>query len=320
MEVNSLAAFEKNYGRGSLMHTAVYLFFENGGKRAVIVRQRDPGLKAFYQALHALDSVEDVNLVCLPSQAPLELDLLHKAVDYCEGRRAFLLLDPDAGWSTPEQVAQGVATMGVASRNAALYFPTLKGRGGSGIPPAGAVAGVIARTDRTRGVWKAPAGVEAVLNGIRGLSQSVTEAFVEKLTGLFVNPLWETTAHGLVVWGARTLAGNDNEWRYIPVRRTALFIEESIYRSTSWVVFEPNAQPLWGRLGQSIENFLHELYKQGAFQGVRPDEAYFVRCDTTTMTQADISAGRVIVLVGFAPLKPAEFVILKITLLAAVQP
>ncbi len=314
VEVDSLAAFEKTFGRGSAVHTSVYLFFENGGERAVVVRARDPGLKAFFQALNALDAVDDVNLLCLPGITPGEPDKLVKAAVYCEARRCFLLLDPDPGWTDAAGVTAGLRALGIGSPNAALYFPSLLGAGG--IPPSGAVAGVIARTDRERGIWKAPAGTEADLRGVSGLHIPVGGPLIEQLTPLGVNCLREVQAAGILVWGARTLAGAGSDWKYIPVRRTALYLEESIERGTKWVVFEPNGEPLWAQLRASAENFLFGLFRQGAFQGAKPQEAFFVKCDRSTMTDADVLAGRVNLLVGFAPLKPAEFVILRFELQA----
>jgi len=316
VEVNSLAAFEKAFGRGSPVHTAVFLYFQNGGERAVVVRARDPGLKAFFQSLHALDEVEDVNLLCLPGATPGELDRLVKAADYCENRRAFLLLDPDPGWTDAADVIAGVQRLAITSSNAALYFPLLQG--GAGIPPSGAVAGVIARTDREKGVWKAPAGTEADLRGVRGLHTPVGTPLIDQLSPLGVNCLREVPAGSTMVWGARTLAGSGSEWKYIPVRRTALFIEESIDRGTKWVVFEPNDEPLWAALRAAVETFLFDLFRRGAFQGVKPEEAFFVKCDRSTMTDADVIAGRANLLVGFAPLKPAEFVIIRFELQAGV--
>ena len=312
VEISSMADFEKEFGRGSLVHTAVFLFFANGGRRAVIVRQRDPGLKAFFQALHALDEVQDVNILCLPSREALEADKLYKAAQYCEERRMFFLLDPDPAWNLQTDFANALNQIGVHSPNAALYFPGFLG-GGTGIPPGGAIAGVFARIDQAHGVWKSPAGTEAGLHSVRGLTAQIPQQLRENLNPLGINSLIEIPNTGPVIWGARTLAGNDNEWRYIAVRRTALFIEESIDRSTRWTVFEPNDANLWQALSLSVHQFLAELFRQGAFAGSSPKEAYWLRCDNSTMTQNDIQAGRVNLVLGFAPLKPAEFVVLNFT-------
>jgi uncharacterized protein len=185
--------------------------------------------------------------------------------------------------------------------------------------PSGAIAGVIARTDLQRGVWKAPAGLEATINGVMGLGVKLTDAENGELNPLGVNCLRTMPAAGTVIWGARTMVGDDrlaSQWKYLPVRRLALFIEESLYRGTQWAVFEPNDEPLWSQLRLNLGVFMHDLFRQGAFQGQSPKEAYFVQCDSTTTTQSDIDRGIVNVVVGFAPLKPAEFVVLYIQQIA----
>jgi phage tail sheath protein FI len=209
--------------------------------------------------------------------------------------------------------------------HAALYFPTLLQpnplHGGrlEEFAPCGAVAGVIARTDAQRGVWKAPAGLEATLSGVSKLSVVLGDADVGELNPLGINSLRTMPGRLRVVWGARTIEGHDqsaSEWKYVPVRRTALFIEESLYRGTRWVVFEPNDEPLWAEIRLKVGAFLQNLFRQGAFQGTTPREAYFVKCDGETTTQTDINLGRVNIVVGFAPLKPAEFVVIKIQQMA----
>ena len=189
--------------------------------------------------------------------------------------------------------------------------------------PCGAVAGLYARTDATRGVWKGPAGVAAELRGITGLAVVLNDTQGHPLNSQAINCLRSFPAYGHVVWGARTLAGADalaSEWKYVPVRRLALFIEESVVSGTQWAVFEPNAEPLWAQLRLSVGAFMHSLFRQGAFQGRTPLHAYFVKCDATTTTPNDINQGVVNLLVGFAPLKPAEFVILRIQQLAGQGP
>jgi hypothetical protein len=181
------------------------------------------------------------------------------------------------------------------------------------------MAGIIARTDAQRGVWKAPAGTEASLRGVRELSYKMTDNDNGRLNPLGINALRTFPVIGRVAWGARTTAGADqlaSEWKYTPVRRLALYIEESLYRGTQWAVFEPNDKPLWAQLRKSVGGFMQTLFRQGAFQGATPSEAYLVKCDSETTTQADIDRGIVNIVVGFAPLKPAEFVIIKIRQLA----
>jgi phage tail sheath protein FI len=185
--------------------------------------------------------------------------------------------------------------------------------------PCGALAGIMARTDSERGVWKAPAGLDASINGIRALATTITDDENGQLNPLGINCLRSFPVFGRVVWGARTMRGADqlaDEYKYVPVRRTALYIEESLYRGLKWVVFEPNDEPLWAQIRLNVGAFMHNLFRQGAFQGKTPREAYFVKCDGETTTQNDINLGIVNIVVGFAPLKPAEFVIIKLQQMA----
>jgi phage tail sheath protein FI len=181
------------------------------------------------------------------------------------------------------------------------------------------VAGLYARTDGDRGVWKAPAGTEASLIGVQALSYQLNDRENGSLNPLGVNCLRSFPVYGAVSWGARTLRGADqmtSEYKYVPVRRLALFLEESLYRGTQWVVFEPNDEPLWAQIRLNLGAFMNSLFRQGAFQGKTPREAYLVKCDRETTTQDDINRGVVNILVAFAPLKPAEFVVIRIQQLA----
>jgi phage tail sheath protein FI len=176
----------------------------------------------------------------------------------------------------------------------------------------------MARTDSQRGVWKAPAGTEADIRGIVGLEVKLTDAQNGVLNKIAVNCMREFST-GIVNWGARTLNGSDDvgsEWKYVPIRRLALFLEESLFRGTKWVVFEPNDEPLWATIRLNLNAFMMSLFRQGAFQGSTPDKAFFVKCDGETTTQNDRNLGIVNIEVGFAPLKPAEFVIIKIQQIA----
>ncbi|MGD2011668.1 MAG: phage tail sheath C-terminal domain-containing protein, partial [Desulfobacterales bacterium] len=184
---------------------------------------------------------------------------------------------------------------------------------------SGTIAGLYARTDATRGVWKAPAGIEAALRNVPDLDYRLTDPENGQLNPLGFNCLRTFDVIGNVCWGARTLVGADqlaSEWKYVPVRRIALFIEESLFRGTQWVVFEPNDEPLWAQIRLNVGAFMQNLFRQGAFQGTTPRQAYLVKCDAETTTQNDINLGVVNILVGFAPLKPAEFVIIRIQQLA----
>ena len=214
---------------------------------------------------------------------------------------------------------------GLVARNAALYFPRvieadpLLDSKLDTFAPCGVIAGVMARTDATRGVWKAPAGIEAALRGTQGLSVKMTDEDNGIINPLGINSLRSFPITGRVVWGARTLRGADqsaDEYKYVPVRRLALFIEESLFRGTQWVVFEPNDEPLWAQIRLNIGAFMQNLFRQGAFQGSSPRDAYFVKADNETTTQNDINLGIVNIVVGFAPLRPAEFVVIKIQQIA----
>jgi len=232
-----------------------------------------------------------------------------------------LIVDPDADWDEPSDVVSGLGALVTRSANAALYFPRirvpdpLKENRLETFAPSGAVAGVIARTDAQRGVWKAPAGQEATLNGVPELSVRLTDGQHGQLNPIGVNCLRTFPIAGRVVWGARTLRGADelaDQWAYLPVRRTALFIQESLFRGTQWVVFEPNDEPLWSQIRLNVGAFMNGLFRRGAFQGTTPAQAYFVKCDREANPQEDIDRGIVNIIVGFAPLKPAEFVFISI--------
>jgi phage tail sheath protein FI len=281
---------------------------------------------------YALDSVDLFNLMVLPGdQEVTEADfdkIVGPASNYCSENRAFLLIDSPASWinkNRPE-VVQDTSKVNdlrslVNKTNSAVFFPHLKYASGSltkTIGPSGAVAGLMARIDSTRGVWKAPAGIEADLRNILGLDLKLTDMENGVLNKLGVNCL-RSFPSGFVCWGSRTMAGSDDlgsEWKYIPIRRFVLFLEESLFRGTKWVVFEPNDEPLWAKIRQNINAFMMGLFRQGAFQGSTPDKAFYVKCDGDTTTQADRNLGIVNIEVGFAPLKPAEFVVIKIQQIA----
>lgn len=294
------------------------------------------GSQANKTGIYALETADLFNLLCLPPltrEVDMPATVYQAAMAYCVLRRAMLLVDPPMGWSANPATAASTALAGLsalgltgeAARNAALYFPPLVQadplRDGQldNFVPCGAVAGIMARTDAGRGVWKAPAGLDAAVTGIQGLAVNLTDPENGSLNPLAINCLRSFPVSGRVVWGARTLRGADqlaDEYKYVPVRRLALFLEESLYRSTQWVVFEPNDEPLWAQIRLNIGAFMHNLFRQGAFQGKTPQEAYFVKCDKETTTQNDINLGIVNIVVGFAPLKPAEFVIIKIQQMA----
>ncbi len=278
--------------------------------------------------LYSLENTDLFNLLCIPpylSTNDIDASLVTAAATYCEKRRAILILDSPSTWNTKDKAKQGIGSVGTNSENSALFFPRLKqpnplrDNQTEEFVPCGAVAGVFARTDTARGVWKAPAGLDATLQGVPELSVPLTDPENGELNPLGINCLRSMPPAGRIIWGSRTLQGDDrlaSEWKYIPVRRTALFIEESLYRGTQWVVFEPNDEPLWSQIRLNVGAFMQNLFRQGAFQGSTPREAYFVKCDKESTTQNDINLGIVNIIVGFAPLKPAEFVIIKIQQIA----
>lgn len=298
--------------------------------------------------IHALAHADLFNLLVIPPLArnvtmlpstytAVPANVWQSALALCVERRAMLIVDPDPKWALSASKAvdnaqtgrTGLSLTGPAARNATLYFPCLRmidplrdGRVDT-FMPSGAIAGIIARTDTTRGVWKAPAGLDASLNGVQDLQLNLNDLQNGQLNPLGINCLRSMGVNGRVVWGARTLRGADasaDEYKYLPVRRLALFLEESLYRGTQWAVFEPNDEPLWAQVRLNIGAFMQGLFRQGAFQGASARDAYFVKCDSQTTTQADINLGVLNVIVGFAPLKPAEFVVIKIQQMAGQIP
>ena len=323
LEVRSFAGFVRRFGKlSAALETgyAVHQYFLNGGRKAWVVRvAQNPNTHRFKRGLKALDGVDLFNLLVLPGvTTPARVAL---AAGYCQKRRVFLLVDAPASAKTPAQIEEAAQNLAFDSKShAALYYPWIRitdplNKSQPRLSPSsGTIAGMIARMDTSRGVWKAPAGTEANLKGVTGLERELTNAEIGRLNPRAVNCLRSLPVHGPVAWGARTLAGDDrtgSEFKYIPVRRTALFIAESVSRGIKWAVFEPNDESLWAQLRLHVGAFLHSLFHAGAFQGTTPREAYFVKCDSTTTRQSDIDAGVVNVIIGFAPLKPAEFVVLK---------
>lgn len=290
------------------------------------------GDEAAQTGFHALDTVDLFNLMVLPPDAEIaesdHAEFWGPASIYCRSRRAFLVIDAPPSWGDGGKAAIVQDTSQISDLRAtvikdysAVYFPRIKYNAGGLIKltgSSGAIAGLMARTDASRGVWKAPAGTEADLRGIAGLEVKLTDLENGVLNKLGVNcaRIFPT---GFVNWGARTMDGADDfgsEWKYVPIRRLALMIEESLFRGTQWVVFEPNDEPLWAKIRLNVGAFMTGLFRQGAFQGTSPDVAFFVKCDAETTTQNDRNLGIVNIQVGFAPLKPAEFVVITIQQIA----
>ncbi|HEY4114155.1 MAG TPA: phage tail sheath C-terminal domain-containing protein [Rhizomicrobium sp.] len=282
--------------------------------------------------LWALDQADIFNLLVIPPFTSSTTDngsaTWAAAAQYCHDHRAVLLVDAPSDWNPANTLDPSTLGAGAYASYAAVYFPRLLAPDENGnlqaYAPAGSVAGVFARTDVARGVWKAPAGTQASLQGtsgfqINGQQANLTDSLIGALNPLGINCLRNLPILGPVVWGARTLDGADiksSDWKYVPVRRLALYIEESLFRSLSWVVFEPNDEPLWSSIRLDVGAFMQGLFRQGAFQGQAAKDAYFVKCDKDTTTQNDINLGVVNIVVGFAPVKPAEFVVIQIQQMA----
>jgi phage tail sheath protein FI len=290
-----------------------------------------PEASDYEAAFNVIDKEVDLfNIMVLPKDKDASESDMRKlwgpASVFCQRRRAFLLIDPPASWTDSQKATDasvGVNTLrvGLVKDHAAVYYPNLKiDENGKEIivAPSGAIAGVMARIDGTRGVWKAPAGTEADLRGVIGVERRFSDGENGVMNPKAVNTI-RVFPNGIVSWGARTMDGDDgfgSEYKYVPIRRLALFLEESLYRGLKWVVFEPNDEPLWGQIRLNVGAFMHNQFRQGAFQGTTPKDAYFVKCDAGTTTQNDRNLGIVNIVVGFAPLKPAEFVVLYLQQMA----
>jgi phage tail sheath protein FI len=308
-----------------------------------IIGERDPKT-----GIYGLNRVDLFNLLCIPPRirdlntepptyTATSAAVYRAALAFCVERRAMLIVDPDPAWAGSPGSAvsnaingrDALMLTGPAACNAALYFPCVRevdplrdGRAETFVP-SGIVAGVIARSDATHGVWKAPAGLATSLNGVQDLQVDLNDLENGQLNPLGINCLRSFAATGLTVWGARTLHGSEggvDEYKYLPVRRLALFLEESVDRGTRWTVFEPNDERLWAKIRVSVGAFMQGLFRQGAFQGATSNDAYYVKCDSQTTTEADIDGGNLNIVIGFAPLKPAEFVVLTIRQIAGQCP
>lgn len=294
-----------------------------------------PSDNAFMNAILSLDAPDPFfNLLCLPDlvrpsptdpTAPLHANAMTayaEAARICRNKHAFLLIDPLPSVSSVG-AAESWKTVGFTfqSNHAAAYFPNIRVDDPlvpgaiRAHPPSGAVAGLIARTDGAFGVWQAPAGTEASLSGVYGPSIAMSDKEQGILNPIGVNCIRQFPIFGTVCFGSRTVDGSDalaSDWKYVPVRRTAAFIELSLFQGLKWAVHKANGPTLWAELRMNVTSFMHGLFRQGAFKGVSAREAYFVLCDASTTSQADIDAGIVNIVVGFAPLKPAEFVVVSV--------
>jgi uncharacterized protein len=283
-----------------------------------------PDYAAFYDTVDR--DVDLFNLLILPrSEGQNDAQrqaLWGPASSFCARKRAFLIVDPYSTWADITQAEAGVdqVRIGIDTRNSACYWPRLRSSDGHFIDPAGSIAGLMARTDSNRGVWKAPAGLEASLRAVSGVERRMSDPENGVINPKALNAIRVFPA-GVVSWGARTLVGFDGSGniddKYVPVRRTMLMIEESLYRGLHFAVFEPNDEPLWAQIRLAAGSFMNGLFRKGAFAGAKASDAYFVNCDSSTTTPDDINLGIVNVVVGFAPLKPAEFVVITVRQIAA---
>lgn len=296
------------------MAHSVRAYFDNGGRECYVIKTDSDPENSYESVFSQLEKYDDIDIICLPTQQLVGIAeggtnsnvVITQALSHVDKMtNRFVLVDPP-----DEEVNKAISWTNLpASTNAVLYYPWFE-VGAVKVPPCGYVAGIWAKTEAKRGVWKAPAGVKANIKVVTGITQRVDNVDQEKLNELGINCVRSKPGYGAVVWGTRTLSTKSAaEWRYVPVRRTAFMLKESIRRGIEWAVFEPNNETLWSALRLSIESFMNGLYRAGAFQGQQASKAYFVRCGKDdTMTQADIDRGFVKITVGFAPVKPAEFV------------
>jgi uncharacterized protein len=286
---------------------AVRGFFENGGQTLYLSRIAPSD--ALESGLVALDA-QPISIVCCPDESTIPNAAAALAA-HCANRKDRICILQSSQPVIPVATHQPP----VNSTYAAYYYPwitvrSLDGSSTVSMPPGGHIAGIYAQTDNNRGVWTAPANV--ALLGVTGISQNVTDLESDQLNSRGIDLIRSFPAQGIKVWGARTTASEDSDWKYIPVRRLLIFIEQSVSQGIQWAVFEPNGPALWAAVSSSVQNFLASLWKLGALQGTTRQEAYSVRCDLTTMTQDDLDNGRLVCVVGVAPVRPAEFVIFRI--------
>jgi phage tail sheath protein FI len=341
--VHSFDAYKRIYGdidsERDIMGLSVQVFFHNGGKSAYICRlagadSEIPSVRDYIDFYsNILRKIRDVSIILLPgkylAKDGSDNPIIRATLAHCEKMRdRMAIIDPPPDFEL-DQVTTVKDSALPSSSYAVFYAPWVEipdpfylAQTNSNtdktlaLPPSPFAAGIWSRIDETRGVWKAPAGIEARLIGASGLKYNIGYGEQDQCRFLGVNCIRNFTGIGSMLWGARTLSKKP-EWRYVPVRRTAIMIEQSIYEATQWVVFEPNDHNLWSALRSDINRFMNGLFRDGAFQGTKASDAYFVRCRLgDSMTHDDIDAGQVIVIVGFAPLKPAEFVIVRIQLKA----
>lgn len=343
VSIRSFKGFVSAFGPLAVAYPLTYAvrdYFANGGKNLTVIRIEDAlgrpvsastylGEEGPQSGLFALQNVVNLGVLYLsPPSFAVDVpdEAIAAAIAYCELQRSFLILDSPVDWKSQREAVEGIQSLPYPkSDHAAMYFSRLaldkKGpvESDHNFPPGGAVAGIYAQTDLKRGIWKSPAGLTAKVVGYAGLSLNLSDSDNGSLNLLALNCL-RRERNDLVVWGARTLAGADqtqSEYKYIAVRRLALSIESSLDETLKWVGLEPNGPALWAKVRHHVSDLLLDLFKKGALLGNTQKEAYFVRCDASTMTQKDIDEGILVVKLGFAPLKPAEFLVISIRVRSA---
>jgi len=325
--LRSFLEFEQQYGGLDDLQTAqgsgcnyvahaARVFFDNGGQRLYIGQVSADALAEEYAAaLQALPESAGISVIAAPgySARAAAAEIQQALIEHVSQpeRFRFAVFDAPPAATIDEVLA---ARSSIDSSYAAMYYPWVTTQNSVQLPPSGFVCGIYARTDNARGVWKAPAN--ETVTGAVDLQTAIDTHGQERLSAQGINSIRSFPARGILLWGART-ASQDPLWKYVNVRRYFIYLEQSIHDGLQWVVFEPNGEPLWKAVRQTITNFLLNNWRSGALMGTKPEEAFFVRCDSSTMTQNDIDNGRLIVEIGVAPVRPAEFVIIRIGLWTA---
>ncbi|WP_372365488.1 phage tail sheath family protein [Candidatus Uabimicrobium sp. HlEnr_7] len=323
---NKPEEMDNPYVPEKLLPYAVYQFFAEGGSKCYIVGISDASEATQAEpkkGLKALDPIEDVNMIATPD-AKGEKSLMMEGISYCAKRKnCVFIADSNPELLDAQSVQQEYAEAFSTSSYGALYYPWIhslitpqevKNKIKVMLPPSGAIAGIYARADSTVGVHKAPAGLKSNVRTARGLAYTMTHGEQENLNANGINAIRSFPGKGIVVWGARTLATTtDAEWKYINVRRLFIYVEESLKRGMQWAVFEPNSPRVWGSIKRNIRAFLWRVWQDGALFGKTEDEAFFIKVDKENNPQPRRDAGELIVDIAIAPVKPAEFVIIRIS-------
>jgi phage tail sheath protein FI len=298
------SVFGGYFGEGKYLPYSVEGFFANGGQRCYVCRVNN---NDYASALTSLEALEEISLVYVPN-AQATAGLLNALIGHCERLKRFAIFDSLKG-EDPCRV-----TKPHESSFAALYYPWIqvKPAGSSQtvlVPPGGYIAGIYARVDNAAGVHKSPAN-EPVYGAV-GLMVALTRGHLDSLNPAGVNCIMNFEGRGIRVWGARTLS-SDSLYKYVSVRRLLIYLEKSIKKGTAWATFEFNNEATWAKIGALTEDFLMQNWQKGMLMGAKPQDAYFVKCDRTTMTQNDIDNGQLNLLIGVAVTKPAEFMIVRV--------